>query len=491
MGAKLYRADDFQRAVPIASSHDDKERYRSPWRRDYARLIHSAAFRRLQGKTQLFPSNESDFFRNRLTHSLEVAQVAKSIAIRINNTVPFFRSNPIDTDLIELAALAHDLGHPPFGHNGEMALDECMCDAGGFEGNAQTLRILSKLEKRQTKQYRDGEPIRVDRGKDERAGLNLTYRSLAAVLKYDSEIPREEKDRPEHRKGVNKGYYYTEADLVRQIKQRVGAVEGRQFKTIECSIMDAADDIAYSTYDLEDAFKAHFLTPLSMLSAPDAMVERVAATVAERLATHYPNLPVSERAFEIGDAYVTLFEIFSEMYLPHQEEFTAVAKKRMDASVAAAVISAQIAALSEKTASEGYYRTKLTSELVGSFVRAIRVRVDKKNPALSQAYLDIATFKRVEVLKNFAYQALIMSPMLKVAEHRGKDIVKRIFEAINGPHGDLLMPDDFRVLYAQLTEPDERRRVICDFIAGMTDRYAIQFYSRLFGTSPESIYSPL
>jgi dGTPase len=126
------------------------EPYRTAWRIDYARLVHGPAFRRLQGKTQLFPG-ESDFFRNRLTHSLEVAQISKSIAIKLN--YEHFRDATdddyrISTDLVEFAALAHDLGHPPFGHNGEAALDECMRTVGGFEGNAQTLRILARVEKK-------------------------------------------------------------------------------------------------------------------------------------------------------------------------------------------------------------------------------------------------------------------------------------------------------------------------------------------------------
>ena len=150
MPKKLYRKSDEKRVVPPKrqTSEHSEESYRTPWRRDYARVVHSAAFRRLQGKTQLFPNHESDFFRNRLTHSIEVAQVAKSIAIRINATDSKFQKeeNKIETDIVETAALCHDLGHAPFGHNGEEALDECMKNSGGFEGNAQTLRILAKLE---------------------------------------------------------------------------------------------------------------------------------------------------------------------------------------------------------------------------------------------------------------------------------------------------------------------------------------------------------
>jgi len=142
---------------------------------------------------QVFPGHELDFFRNRLTHSLEVGQIAKSIAIKLNNTEEFLKEEEmaIDIDLVELAAWAHDLGHPPFGHTGEAALDACMKLNGGFEGNAQTLRILSKLEKRMwTVDEWKLEYEGFDNSeRDRRAGLNLTFRTLASILKYDNEIP--------------------------------------------------------------------------------------------------------------------------------------------------------------------------------------------------------------------------------------------------------------------------------------------------------------
>ena len=131
MTPPLYTDLDREREVAV----EGESAYRCAFRRDYARLLHCPAFRRLQGKTQLFPSVEHDFFRNRLTHSLEVAQIAKSIALRLNHHHSYFVDNPIDLDLVETAALAHDLGHPPFGHDGERALDDCMKKRGGFEGN--------------------------------------------------------------------------------------------------------------------------------------------------------------------------------------------------------------------------------------------------------------------------------------------------------------------------------------------------------------------
>lgn len=176
-------------------SHDD-HKYRSAYRRDYARVLHSASFRRLEHKTQLFPGNESDYFRNRLTHSLEVAQIAKSIALKIKAEFP---EADVEPDVCEIAGLLHDMGHPPFGHNGERALDRCMVHFGGFEGNAQTLRIVCRLEK---KELNAPGPTDKD-GHDIRVGLNLTARSIASILKYDKTIPvSREKNR-----SLVKGYY--------------------------------------------------------------------------------------------------------------------------------------------------------------------------------------------------------------------------------------------------------------------------------------------
>ena len=137
---------DEKRVLDVTKKQGDA---RSPYRRDVARLIHSPCFRRLQGKAQLFPSDEGDFFRNRLTHSLEVAQIASGIALNLNQNKKELSGtdHAIDVDLVHFAALAHDLGHPPFGHDGERALDQLMRPYGGFEGNAQTLRILARLEK--------------------------------------------------------------------------------------------------------------------------------------------------------------------------------------------------------------------------------------------------------------------------------------------------------------------------------------------------------
>ena len=140
-GKPLYTQNDYTRRVLAQLKNPDG---RSPFRRDWARLIHCSAFRRLQGKTQLFPSDEEDFCRNRLTHSLEVAQIASGLALNINSSDAcegYFKKYPIDVDLVTFAALAHDIGHPPFGHNGERALRTLMRGHGGFEGRADGLGI--------------------------------------------------------------------------------------------------------------------------------------------------------------------------------------------------------------------------------------------------------------------------------------------------------------------------------------------------------------
>jgi dGTPase len=233
MANRLYREQDSARKVEAKKKAGDG---RSAFRRDWSRLIHSPCFRRLQGKTQLFPSDENDFYRNRLTHSLEVAQIASGIAENLNaKPDEFFKDNPVDVDLVYFAGLAHDLGHPPFGHNGEKALDHLLTRFGGFEGNAQTLRILARLEKKETLSFpfTDSEPLPIVENEDQRLGLNLTFRSLASILKYDREIPQITEDRKESEKSKPiKGYYCTEADLVKDIKQNVVGGQVAEFKTI-------------------------------------------------------------------------------------------------------------------------------------------------------------------------------------------------------------------------------------------------------------------
>ncbi|MFI5268360.1 MAG: deoxyguanosinetriphosphate triphosphohydrolase family protein [Chloroflexota bacterium] len=216
-----YSAADAERLTPEVGKAGDG---REPWEIDRARILHSAAFRRLQRKTQVFAPGEGDFFRTRLTHSIEVAQIAKGIAIRVG-------ANPT---LCEAASLAHDIGHPPFGHAGERVLNECMAQAGGFEGNAQNLRVLAALEIKS----------------DDYLGLNLTRATLDALLKY-------KRSHSEARaRGEGKFFYDEELPLVDWVCRG----ERDERTSFECQIMSWADDVAYSVHDMEDGMWAEVIT---------------------------------------------------------------------------------------------------------------------------------------------------------------------------------------------------------------------------------------
>lgn len=459
---RLYQPNDWARRSELPSTVAlPPEEYRSHTRRDSARLIHSPAFRRLQGKTQLFPGAESDYFRNRLTHSLEVGQVAKSIAIRLNETaLKGATADRLDADLVEFAGWCHDLGHPPFGHQGEEALDERMRKFGGFEGNAQTLRLISRIEKRQHSAI---DPSGIDQGKDHRLGLNLTARAMAAVLKYDVEIPTKRGARAH----VAKGYYYTDRDTVRWIKSKIAPRYAGKLKTIECQIMDVADDIAYSTYDLEDTFKAGFLGPLDLLSANE-LYKEVAVEVATATRTRVS-------AEDVG---AVLIEIFSEL-----TDAGDTARNYGSLGVASAVYLA-----SERLSRDAYLRASFTSRLIRLALEGIELTLDKKRPALSKVRLHHDALMRVEVLKHFTYQATIQSNRVIVPQYRAKEIIYTIFDALT--KDQRLLPDDARNLYNRVT-PDQKPRVVCDFIAGMTDKYAVEFFGRLRSENPQTIFKPL
>lgn len=502
MSRALYYKQDYLRYLKIEqfSGGLEKEPYRNDWRRDYARLTHSPSFRRLQGKTQLFPGVESDFFRNRLTHSLEVAQIAKSIAIRLNynyskngkvRTSKNLKSElGISLDLVEFAGLAHDLGHPPFGHQGEEALDECMLNYGGFEGNAQTIRILTRIEKKfRTENF--GFDLN---GKDERVGLNLCYRTLASILKYDNIIPYTKKDRNEHLKSLGKkkltpvkGYYKCDSEIVDEIKKNVISKKTSKkvkFKTIECYIMDIADDIAYSTYDLEDAFKAGFISPLDLIYPSPELLSSVCDKVNQSLLKENVSQTLSENSIvDLIRKYILDFEESDVT-----KNFSNKDKGDYFLDFANSNVSHQYRA-AQLIAENGSIRTGFTSSIVGRFIRGVELKYNEENPALSIAKLNDETRILVEILKTFTYMSQITSPRLKIAEFRGKEIVTRIFSTLSNGNGYLLLPSDIQDIY-NVAHKDYKMRIICDFVASMTDKYAIEFYGRLTSENPETIFKP-
>jgi dGTPase len=464
--------------------------YRPNFHRDYARILHSAAFRRLTGKTQLFPTDENDFFRNRLTHSLEVAQVAASVARHINADHEYFKEFNISERLCELASLSHDIGHPPFGHNGEEALNTLMNGAGGFEGNAQTLRILTKLEKKEFvgdigSQF--AKPTKGFEYSDRRIGLDLCARSLAAILKYDAIIPQSRQGHP----SIKKGYFHDDRDVVQFIKDRVGSPEeGVPWKTIECSIMDISDDIAYSTYDLEDSFKANFLNPLKMLSVDDKFKEDVAETVRQRAGIYYPEKKQQWENFGTSDVDAILKDVFKLVFqLP--EEFVKFTEREPGLDINDITLLASTVYRNSKLwAEDGYFRTSMSSSLVGRFVGGIEVLERGANPIFWNARLKFDDFLCVEVLKRFAFRSLIMASFLRLSEARGTEMLSAIFKTLSNSHGHFMLPRDYREICEYLEDNSLKQRVVCDFIASMTDRYALEFFSRLFSTHPPSIFKP-
>jgi dGTPase len=424
---------------------------------------------------------------------LEVAQIAKSIAIRINSTDAFFKKNPVNLDMVEFAGLAHDLGHPPFGHNGEATLDKLMLRHGGFEGNAQTLRLLARIEKKVTTEFPSvsqvARPVDPQNFADLRLGLNLTYRSLASILKYDRLIPESKTGRETQglEKKPVKGYYAAEAKLVERIKAHVAPGFPEQFKTIECHIMDVADDIAYSTYDIEDAFKANFLSPLGMISKDDEFKERIAIKVRESLKSKLEGVSSEDREFNVSDVNNILGEIFKPL-LELDAKTMAALSKPVTATELSFLIAAHTSAGSRALVEKGYLRTSFTSDLVGRFIRGIKVSPNLDYPAMSKIQLDVDTFKRVETLKHFAFELLIVSPMLKIAEKRGDQIIRTLFDCFLTDHS--LLPADWRELYEAIDSETWQARVVCDYIAGMSDRYCVEMYARITSENPITIWKP-
>ena len=388
---------------------------RTPFERDRARVVHAASLRRLAAKTQVLGPDTDDFVRNRLTHSLEVAQVARDLAHPLG----------CHPDLAETAALAHDLGHPPFGHNGEVALDELGAGAGGFEGNAQTLRILTRLE---------AKSFDADGGS---VGLNLTRAALDACTKY----PWPRADAPPAQPGKF-GVYEEDRAVFAWLR---AGVDGPR-RAVEAQVMDVADDIAYSVHDLEDGV---VLGGIELARLDDA----------------------GERA--------AVFATVRELYLPDVEE----------AELAEALARVRAVGSWPGSAYDGSRRAlaalkNLTSDLIGVFCGEVhRATVERHGPGPlvrhgADLVVPAGTLAEVSVLKGVAAHYVMRSEARLVLMERQRQLVAELYAALRDRGPDVLDPlhaADF----SEAADDQGRTRVLLDQVASLTDASAVAWHARL------------
>ncbi len=393
---------DRERFVPENSSS-----HRSDFARDRGRLLHSSALRRLAAKTQvLSPSGGLDFARNRLTHSLEVAQIGRELASRLG----------LDADVVETACLAHDIGHPPFGHNGERALSEWASDCGGFEGNAQTFRLLVRLEPK----------VHDEHGISR--GLNLTRASLLATMKYPWGVSSAEVD-PSGR--AKFGAYPEDDDVFQWARQ------GRRERelTPEAQVMDFSDDVAYSVHDFEDAIVNGYIEPAS-LGAPSTQTEVFAG-----MGPWVGDMP-ADRAEAAWDRLADVWKVVRDYQGTRQD--LGVLKN-------------------------------VTSTLIGRFASRAELHPGEGSAmsvAIPQTTLDeillLKAIVAVHVMSHTARQPLYL--------HQ-RDVLKSLADAIfaEPQHLDAVFSEDYR----RAEDTAGQKRVIVDQVASLTDQSALALYERL------------
>ena len=410
-----------------------KNPYRSAFARDRARLLHSSGLRRLGAKTQVMGPSTDDFVRTRLTHSLEVAQVGRELG----------QSLGCDPDVVETACLAHDLGHPPFGHNGERALNEASAAFGGFEGNAQTLRLLTRLEPKVVGD--DGTPY----------GLNLTRASLDATVKYPWSAPEGRAGPPLPGGGCGRptrkfGYYAPDAEAFAWVRRGVPA--GR--RCLEAQVMDLADDVAYSVHDVEDAIASARLDP-AVLRAPRG--PHAADVVASTLAWYRPS---DLTADDLGAALERL--VASPLW---PDAFTGS--------------RADLAGLKN-----------LTSQLIGRFCGAVEAatREVAGQGELRRYDADLvvpaATEAEILVLKGVAVHFVMAPRETEAAYLAQRTIVFDLLEALTEAAPAHLEPP-FAADWRAADDDAGRMRAVVDQIASLTDHSAGTWHARLRGMLSE------
>jgi dGTPase len=347
--------------------------YRSPFQRDRDRIIHSRAFRRLEYKTQVFVNHEGDHYRTRLTHSMEVAQITRTLSGALG----------LNADLAETLALSHDMGHPPFGHSGQDVLDALMKDHGGFEHNLQTLRIVEYLEEKYI----------------EFPGLNLTFESREGIVKHSAQY-KGAKNPPEHLKEY--------------------ALD--EFPPLEAQIVDLCDEIAYNNHDLDDGLESKLL--------------------------------------DLNDL-VARVRIFGDLFRQAQSEHPAAPIKLLINAAIIQLINLQVTDLIENI--EATLRRERI-ETLEDIRRAPRLLV-----SFSDEVAD-----RSRELKMYLYARMYNHPRVARMKYKARRILEALFGAYHQE------PSLLPARYAERIRKEGLERIICDYIAGMTDRYAIDEYAKLF-----------
>jgi dGTPase len=385
---------------------------RSPYQRDRARVLHSAAFRRLAAKTQVHTAGTDDFLRTRLTHSLEVAQIAREMGGRLG----------CDADVVDTAGLAHDLGHPPFGHNGEDALNEVAASCGGFEGNAQTLRVLSRLEAKVL--AADGSSV----------GLNLTRASLDACGKYP--WPRTD--------GRRKFGVYAD-DMPVFTWLRAGVEPERT--SLEAQVMDWADDVAYSVHDVEDGIHSGYLRPGLLrddLSERDAVCADTVATYSDET---------------VGDLRAVLDELLDDPALAPMYAFDGSHRGLVGLKQATSVLTGRFvaAALSATWRQAG---DRPLSRYDASLVVPRRSRAEC---ALLKGMALRYVMRRSGADNRYAQQQETLVELVNALARRGPDALDGVFAP----------------LWSAAPDDEGRLRVIIDQVASLTDPAAIEWHARM------------
>lgn len=481
----LRRPADFLRK----SLHHTRTAFGPHTARDYGHIVHSMAFRRLQGKMQLFPPSESPLLRNRLSHTLEVTDIASRITANLNEKYSN-DGHRIDGYMVTAVALAHDLGHPPFGHTGEKVLARLMSKHGSFEGNAQTLRILTRLENRSVHSARKVFPEEVY---ERPLGLNLLLRTIAGVIKYDKEIKDRGKKGANGRSGggytargnVEKGYYEDDKEIVELVRSnliRNPADDGRQLKTIECQIMDLADDIAYSTYDFEDCMIAGVTQPVDLIAIYDADAKEVAKRTSHSLKTKY--------GYSAKLDFVDILVVYEELF----RSIIRMSGKSgyEDNEFDNAAYLGWNYQNSRQAARVPLIRRQLTEYLIQSAVNATKItKWDSSCPALTVLEIDPRYLLFIEALKHYNYIDVIKSRRLQLYAERAEEILVSLFEILDDDEENRLFPEYWKPYADSILKTKnsrKRRRLICDYLSSLTDDEAIKLYSRVASADPLTVF---